>query len=317
MDTADLVAFSRFGRIQRYSHFATYTAFVYDWLLCLGDEIDMLSTPGPALAKLAYISCRYFVLLSYPMVIYVQGFDHDRSVCERTFRIPMLMGIPYLGLSVSILTLRLYAFTGGRVMLVFIIVACFLVISAYHTWVVFAKAILSPTGRVCAPVAIGNASNLGSIFLGALLLDTLITIAFITHFVRSMKLRYGQTSAITRTFLRQGVLYFIAISTVNLLNVAFNVQPYQPMADINVPFSFGLPSLLACRMVLDLRNVGISEDASRSGVLSDRQTAASGLFSPKTATSTNFVEEDNWAMQLSPRLPQLARDRASVQVRVI
>ncbi|EJD49453.1 hypothetical protein AURDEDRAFT_161560 [Auricularia subglabra TFB-10046 SS5] len=80
----------------------------------------------------------------------------------------MLMGIPYLGLSVSILTLRLYAFTGGRLMLVFIIFACFLVISAYHTWVVFAKAILSPIGHICAPVAIGNASNLGSIFVGSL-----------------------------------------------------------------------------------------------------------------------------------------------------
>lgn len=51
------------------------------------------------------------------------------------------------------------------------------------------------------------------------------------------KLKYTQMSKLTsRTFLREGAAHFIAISTINLLNVAFNMQPYVPMADINVPW---------------------------------------------------------------------------------
>lgn len=41
----------------------------------------------------------------------------------------------------AILTLRLYAFTGGKKYLVVLVFACFVAIAVYHTWVVFAKAL--------------------------------------------------------------------------------------------------------------------------------------------------------------------------------
>ena len=41
---------------------------------------------------------------------------------------------------------------------------------------------------------------------------------------------------LTRLFVREGAAYFILISAINLLNVAFNMQPYVPIADVNVPW---------------------------------------------------------------------------------
>lgn len=54
---------------------------------------------GPALAKLAYLCCRYWILFTYPVTLYVQGRDHARSTCVRMFRVPMLMAIPNVRLS--------------------------------------------------------------------------------------------------------------------------------------------------------------------------------------------------------------------------
>ncbi|KZV95947.1 hypothetical protein EXIGLDRAFT_833988 [Exidia glandulosa HHB12029] len=317
MSTQDTLDFVRFGEVLHYAHAGAYSVFVYDWLLCLGDEIDFILTPAPAIAKLAYLYCRYCLLLTYPITLYIQGLPHSHSICEHVFRVPMLLALPNLAGVVSIITLRLYAFTGGKKSLVVFIILCYIAIATYHTWVVFDKAILNPDGQGCDPVEAGNTNNLGSIFLGAMILDTFITIAFITHLLRVMKLKYTQMSVFTRAFLREGAAYFLAISCVNLLNVAFNLQHAAPMADVNVPYSLVLPSLLACRLVINLRNL-IPEHKSYGSVSSDSRrpwaypstdtengTRISGyVVSPLSAGEGTFLK----AMESPPALADFPRN---------
>ncbi|EJD49439.1 hypothetical protein AURDEDRAFT_182961 [Auricularia subglabra TFB-10046 SS5] len=286
-DIATVVAFAVYGQASRYAHVATYAASVYDWILwcatihlfdpavtmlmlpSLQDDVDLLFTPGGGFAKLSYVTCRYLLLLSYPITLYVQAMDHPLSICLKTYRIPMVMAIPNLGAAVSLLTLRLWAFTGGNWALVVGIALSYLAVSVFHFWVVFARTVLSPLGPAghgCAPAGIGNNYEIAGFFFGGLLLDTFITASFIAHVVRAVKLRYSSMSIITRTCLRQGVLYFVAISAVNLLNVASCIQPYKPFAGINAPFSLGLPSILACRMFLALRKLGRHDVVSSADI---------------------------------------------------
>lgn len=305
-DIATVVAFAVYGQASRYAHVATYAASVYDWLLCIEDDVELLSTPGPSFAKLSYFSCRYFLLLSYPITLYVQAMDHPLAICLKTFRIPMVLAIPNLGAAVSLLTLRLWAFTGGNRALVVVIAISYLAVSVYHLWVVFARTVLSPLGPVghgCVPAGKGNNYELAGFFFGALLLDTFITVSFITHVVRSVKLRYSGMSIITRTCLKQGVLYFLAISAVNLLNVVSFIQPYKPFAGINTPFSLGLPSLLACRMFLGLRKVGRHEGVSAA------ETSADVSFARRPATHSG--PDAAWAPSLTLPWSVFGRDTRS------
>ncbi|EJD49448.1 hypothetical protein AURDEDRAFT_161554 [Auricularia subglabra TFB-10046 SS5] len=293
-DISIVVAFAVYGQASRYAHVATYAASVYDWLLCLEDDVELFSTPGRSFAKLSYFSCRYLLLLSYPITLYVQAMDHPLSICVKTFRIPMVLAIPNLGTAVSLLTLRLWAFTGGNSALVVAIAISYLTVSVYHLWVVFARTVLSPLGPAghgCVPAGKGNNYELAGFFFGALLLDTFITISFITHVVRAVKLRFSGMSVITRTCLRQGVLYFLAISAVNLLNVISFIQPYKPFAGINTPFSLGLPSLLVCRMFLGLRKVGRHEGVSAA------ETSADVSFARRPATRSDPNED--WTPSLT------------------
>ncbi|KZV95954.1 hypothetical protein EXIGLDRAFT_833993 [Exidia glandulosa HHB12029] len=262
-------------------------------------------------------------------------FSHEEHITPMA---PHILYLSTIGCS-AILTLRLYAFTGGKRYLVVIVFACYLAIVAFHIWVVIHQAILAPAGQACDPSADGNTNELGSIFvrdihdftllvrrltsgmtkLGAMLLDTFITLAFFTHLLRVMKLKYTQMSVFTRAFLREGAAYFLAISSVNLLNVAFNLQHFAPMADLNVPWSLVLPSLLvslhlhllhnmetendplggkACRLVLNLRKV--EPENATVGTIS--------LDSRKRWAQTLSNHQD---IEIGPRFPHYAFSPAS------
>jgi len=73
----------------------------------------------------------------------------------------------------------------------------------------------------------------------------------------------GPNSRLIQTFLREGVFYYILISIANLINGIFYLQPRQVISAINIPLSVMLGPVLACRLILDLRERG-SETVSHS-----------------------------------------------------
>jgi len=73
----------------------------------------------------------------------------------------------------------------------------------------------------------------------------------------------GPSSRLIQTFLREGVFYYLLISVANLINGIFYLQPRQAISAICIPLSVMLAPLLACRLILDLRERG-SETVSHS-----------------------------------------------------
>lgn len=73
----------------------------------------------------------------------------------------------------------------------------------------------------------------------------------------------GPNSRLIQTFLREGVFYYILISIANLVNGIFYLQPRQVISAINIPLSVMMGPVLACRLILDLRERG-SETVSHS-----------------------------------------------------
>ncbi|KAG6900524.1 hypothetical protein C0993_009477 [Termitomyces sp. T159_Od127] len=73
----------------------------------------------------------------------------------------------------------------------------------------------------------------------------------------------GPNSRLIQTFLREGIFYYILISIANLINGIFYLQPRQEISAINIPLSVMMGPVLACRLILDLRERG-SETVSHS-----------------------------------------------------
>lgn len=248
--------------------------------------MNLVRTPGTSRAKIAYLFCRYWPLVTYPITLWVQVLDHDRSLCESIFRIPMFLTIPNLGTAAGVLVLRIYAFTGGKSFVVAFLTLCFVVVAGYQAFVASARAMLIPKGNGCFPVDTGTAKHLSGYFLAALLFDCTVTLTFTIYAARIVKLRYSELSRFTRIFIREGAAYFLAISVINIINAGFNFQPVLPEQTVNVPMSLLLPNLLACRLVLNLRNaVSSGEQSTLNATSGDNIQFNNAVYSNEFALS--------------------------------
>ncbi|KAK7465432.1 hypothetical protein VKT23_005410 [Stygiomarasmius scandens] len=90
----------------------------------------------------------------------------------------------------------------------------------------------------------------------------------------------GPSSPLIQTFLREGVFYYILISIANLINGIFYLQPRQEISAINIPLSVMLAPVLACRLILDLRERG-SETVTFS------EGTGPGAFTAKSVTQNS------------------------------
>ncbi|KAH7102969.1 hypothetical protein BKA62DRAFT_698165 [Auriculariales sp. MPI-PUGE-AT-0066] len=274
-----LVEAVHFSHVTRYSHVAAYSIFVWDWLLCFEDEIDLLTQGGSWRGKLAYLFCRYYPLLTYPITMWIQMNDHNPELCSHIFSVPMFLIILNLAGAASILILRIYAFTGGKISVVWFLCACLAAVATFQAYVAGAKSSLIPLPIGCYPVDNGPLKYLSGYFLSALLFDCVVTGTFITFTITKMHTSFSSMTDFTKMFIREGAIYFLAISAINIINAYFNYQPNILMATVNVPMSLLLPNVLACRLVINLRatkkdsgssfhplSVNSSNGAAQSGI---------------------------------------------------
>ncbi|KAJ7140932.1 hypothetical protein C8R44DRAFT_866606 [Mycena epipterygia] len=73
--------------------------------------------------------------------------------------------------------------------------------------------------------------------------------------------RHGGSSSLMNRVVRDGILYFFAITSLNLLNVIFFIEANELIQAINAPMSIQITSVLCCRLILSLRS---ENDARRS-----------------------------------------------------
>ncbi|EJD49488.1 hypothetical protein AURDEDRAFT_161594 [Auricularia subglabra TFB-10046 SS5] len=244
LDPRVLLDAAFYGRITRSSHAAAYTLMVYDWLLSLEEERKFVIGSKLSFAKVVYLLSRYYPLATYPISMWVQIQDHNRTLCEKIYNLPMFLVIPNQVFAEFILILRTYAFTGGNRPLFVILCASLAAVAIYQAWVGATQSALIPFGNGCFPVDKGAARHLSGFFLSTLLFDSLITLVFVIYAIRVISFKSGVTNPITKLFIREGFAYFLCISAVNIANGVLNFQPNGAMATVNVPMSLVLPSVL-------------------------------------------------------------------------
>ncbi|KAJ7189404.1 hypothetical protein GGX14DRAFT_485132, partial [Mycena pura] len=66
----------------------------------------------------------------------------------------------------------------------------------------------------------------------------------------------GPSSLMLNRMARDGLFYFFAITSLNLLNVIFFIQSDELIQAINAPMSIQISSVLCCRLILNLRAQG-------------------------------------------------------------
>ncbi|KAF8640368.1 hypothetical protein AX17_000039 [Amanita inopinata Kibby_2008] len=169
----------------------------------------------------------------------------------------------------AVLLIRTYAFFNRNIYILWLLVSALSGVVAYQLYVDATQMLLLPFVKPpfesgpCFPASKPHSAHLLGFFIAPLLFDTLVTFMTVLKALYIRRRNGGPNSRLIQTFLREGVFYYILISIANLINGVFYLQPRQVISAINIPLSVMMGPVLACRLILDLRERG-SETVSHS-----------------------------------------------------
>ncbi|KAF8910175.1 hypothetical protein CPB84DRAFT_1672890 [Gymnopilus junonius] len=238
---------------------------LWDWIISLPREYNFVWRTHWTPVKMAYLFCRYWVIVVVPYLLYCFVVDHPRETCERIYKASLAMW-NQVG-SESVLLIRTYAFFSRNVYVLWFLISALSGVVAYQLYVDTTQMLLLPFVKPdfgpCFPMSKPHSAHLLGFFIAPLLFDTVVTFMTVLKAFYIRKHNGGPNSRLIQTFLREGVFYYILISIANLINGVFYLQPRQVISAINIPLSVMLGPVLACRLILDLRERG-SETVSLS-----------------------------------------------------
>ncbi|KAG1885526.1 hypothetical protein F4604DRAFT_1615715 [Suillus subluteus] len=241
-----------------------YAVVVWDWAISLPREWRFIWKTHWTPVKTAYLFCRYWVIAVVPYLLYAFVTNHTEEECQRIYKIPVALAMWNQVGSESVLLIRTYAFFNRNNYLLAALVCALAGVVGYQLFVDTSEMMLLPF--VTPP------------FIAPLLFDTIVTAITVWKAFAIRRRSGGPSSKLIQTFLREGVFYYILISIANLINGIFYLQPRQVISALNIPLSVMMAPLLACRLILDLRErgaetvshsegTGVSAFATKSGVI--------------------------------------------------
>ncbi|KAL5535985.1 hypothetical protein ACEPAF_4079 [Sanghuangporus sanghuang] len=239
-----------------------YAVFVWDWLVSLPREYKFIWKSGWTAAKMSYLFCRYWVLLVMPYILFIYVTNHSWEDCQKLYRSPVALAMWNQAGAEVVLLIRTYAFFNRNKYLLVVLCASLAGVLAYQLFVDINE--MLPLEFVtppfdegpCLPKSKPHSAHILGFFMASLAFDATVTSMTLWKAFRLRRTCGAAASPLIQTFLREGIFYFVFISIANLINGIFYLQPKAVMSAINIPLSIMFSDLLACRMILDLRQRG-------------------------------------------------------------
>ncbi|KAJ7162299.1 hypothetical protein C8R46DRAFT_1000317 [Mycena filopes] len=289
----------------------TTSILIWDWLSCLPQEWRCIwkSKRGWSPVKILYCLVRYYTLVVLIVTDVWFFAKWSEPSCARYVRILPGIAVP-IDLSVElVLALRIYALYGcSRKVGVFlgVLVAGFLGVMIAVPILAFDYTRLPSWPGPC--IVTGKSSIAGPKFIIAFYASPMtfdVIMTGMTVYKILDHTRQGRSSSLLNRILRDGLLYFFAITSLNLLNVIFFVQPNELIQAINAPMSIQISSVLCCRLILDLRSENDSAKPS-----------AKKYSNTRGRWVTDIIQDDfeQDTIQFSPRSPGAARPESPSSV---
>ncbi|KAJ3541151.1 hypothetical protein NMY22_g4002 [Coprinellus aureogranulatus] len=230
---------------------------VWDWLVCLKAEYDFIWKKEWSVIKCLYLWTRYYGLICFSINLWLFNANFSSEQCKTLhYLIAATCMWTTLG-SEAILAVRTYAFLGKQLWLGILLGVLIAGETAFLLYVSIAGVYQIP------PIPIGDAKSpctasdkpgehvVSGFWLAPVAFDLICT--FLTIW-KAWSLQVTVVSSrIVKVFIREGLLYFIAVAAVNVLNAAFMFQSNPNLQNINCFLALVLSQVLCCRLVLNLK----------------------------------------------------------------
>ncbi|PFH52225.1 hypothetical protein AMATHDRAFT_57149 [Amanita thiersii Skay4041] len=279
---------------------AMYAVVIWDWIISLPREYRFIWKTHWTPVKIAYLFCRYWIITVVPYLLYCFVIDHPAATCQKIYKIPVGLAMWNQVGSESVLLIRTYAFFNRNVYVLWFLLSALSGVVAYQLYVDATQMLLLPFFKPpfdsgpCFPMSKPHSAHLLGFFIAPLLFDTLVTFMTVFKAFNIRRRSGGPNSRLIQTFLREGVFYYILISIANLVNGVFYLQPRQVISAINIPLSVMMGPVLACRLILDLRERGSetvshSEGTGIAAFTTKSVTQHGSPFTPPTRRSKSVI----------------------------
>jgi len=247
----------------RYVTVVSYAVQVYDWLICLNDEVRYVHKSRWTSIKIAYLICRYFPLFVFPFYIWGWVGNHPISVCAKVVQPLHILLCLFPFFAQAVFIIRTYAFTGSRKRVLAFLVAFWMALLGFYLYV------HSTQWSVALNLQefIGDTACFGtdvpqegeeidwkqckwdaSFMLCLFLFDCIMTGMVFAHAIRSQ----GMFGPLGKLFVAQGLIAFVVLSVMNLATAIIGFTSDQRWHGLSI-LSGQLSNIVACRLILMLR----------------------------------------------------------------
>ncbi|THH18409.1 hypothetical protein EW146_g2573 [Bondarzewia mesenterica] len=250
-----------------------YAVVLWDWVISLPREWQFIWRTCWTPVKVAYLFCRYWVIAVVPYLLYCFVIDHPFDECRKIYKIPVALAMWNQVGAESVLLIRTYAFFNRNKFVLTFLLCALAGMVAYQLYVDTSQMLVLPFVKPpfdqgpCFPMSKPHSAHLLGFFIAPLGYDTIVTLMTVWKAFYIRRHNGGPSSRLIQTFLREGVFYYLLISIANLINGIFYLQPRQVISAINIPLSVMLSPVLACRLILDLRERGSETVAHSEGTV--------------------------------------------------
>ncbi|KAJ7801101.1 hypothetical protein B0H14DRAFT_2386680, partial [Mycena olivaceomarginata] len=256
---------------------AVYFLAIYEWLETLPTEIELIHPSRWNSIKVAYLLCRYYQLLVWPLVIYAYDGNHTAQTCSKLTEIVTCFLLPMVGDScfpeyvcliqdaaivcaspAGVMLMRAYAFAGRNIRVLVLLLVFYAALIGIDVWFFCFNVVLMPDkayelpgGAGCFPNYAANnggerlvVSTPNFDMMDLVSLSIIIVYCLRTHSTRG---------SLGRLFISQGLGSFGVVLMVHGVALGLYFSPHTYYNGIGLPYILIISNLMACRLILDLR----------------------------------------------------------------
>ncbi|KAF8876761.1 hypothetical protein BD779DRAFT_136442 [Infundibulicybe gibba] len=257
---------------------ALYAILVYEWTLLFGQEYILIHRKRRwSSARVAFLVCRYYPLIVWPVLLWAFVQEHNWDICSRVVRPLYLFLIPFQLSSQAVVILRAWAFTGRKRITLVLLCAAYALLLAAEIWVFAdfrgsARAhpssihpiLTNADGSDSLHAIIGNigcvrgladdnrvfAVRTGVLFIASCIVDCLCLLIIAIHCMRLGKFQ----GPLAQYFLAQGFGAFLVLGLIHITAAVLAFSGTARWAGaIAIPVPLMLSNIVACRLILGLR----------------------------------------------------------------
>lgn len=247
----------------KYFQLAGYVMLVFDHMLTFGDEVERIWKRKFTGATALFLLNRYLTPVQFAIIL--DAFHNPKwagETCRKYVAFEGYSTIALVAICEVIMILRIYALYNRSIPVLgflAVVLVAQIVVGSYGIHDGFAVPL--PPGFVGC-IFTGE-TLFAALWFGPLITDVCIFVFTLWRTRTYFRSRGAGSVPTIELFVRDGIMYFMVIFMVNLLNILIYIFAVDDLKAIGASFSQLMTSVMISRLVLNLRSVG--EQARNDG----------------------------------------------------